>query len=205
MQDLNKTLSNKLGLSSTEEDSTVFRICGEYMRIYSNCLLISKDEKLNSILKNKLEELTDFVNSLGTSSRSNDIFEKNRVPKSGEYSVEHLLSNQTSLTHYSEPSFYNAIKLQINSLTYSPRKNYLEMCSIYGSKKHNMETFDSFAACISNAIKEDPNNPVYKYIAHDILEATSSHKRGYRTQRKKEVTEFKKKKAKTLFTGLFVL
>lgn len=188
---MNLSLRAKLRLPEGCSSAELQAACGRYCTIYRGVLNAASDPAVKAIAQSKLEDLLAAARLEGVSvdERKNYDWDSQAVniPASAEAALAEL-STDGRITD----SAASRLSQQIAQMPDSAKRHYLSALIVLKSREASVDTYEEVVRILMNAVRSDPENPVYSMIIADIEQEISRHKNALQAWREEQLAIIKR-------------
>lgn len=188
---MNLSLRAKLRLPEGCSSAELQAACGRYCTIYRGVLNAASDPAVKAIAQSKLEDLLAAARLEGVSvdERKNYDWDSQTVniPASAEAALAEL-STDGRITD----SAASRLSQQIAQMPDSAKRHYLSALVVLKSREASVDTYEEVVRILMNAVRSDPENPVYSMIIADIEQEISRHKNALQAWREEQLAIIKR-------------
>ena len=188
---MNLSLRAKLRLPEGCSSAELQAACGRYCTIYRGVLNAASDPAVKAIAQSKLEDLLAAARLEGVSvdERKNYDWDSQAVniPASAEAALAEL-STDGRITD----SAASRLSQQIAQMPDSAKRHYLSALVVLKSREASVDTYEEVVRILMNAVRSDPENPVYSMIIADIEQEISRHKNALQAWREEQLAIIKR-------------
>ena len=202
---MNLSLRAKLRLPEGCSDAQLQEACSRYYALYKGVLNSSSDESVKAIARSRLEDLIAGAKEEQISLWKAEIYDSSAGEVNIPASVEQELS-QYSAGALIPDSKANQLFARISALPDSAKRHYLSALLTLRSREGSVDNYREVVSKMKNAVRADPENPVYPAVIDDIEREIARHITDltlWREERQKEIdAERRKQITKEVFSTI---
>lgn len=162
---MNSSLRAKLRLAENCSKEELQEACNRYYSLYKGVLASAKSEPVADIALHKAKDLLEHASKEGITIREmTECTTSNDVPNTGA-SIESDFSDMTGTLSAENAAYFNR---KIASLPISAKRFYLSALVVLRRKDTSPESFHQAVRDLESALREDPENIIYKAMLDDI-------------------------------------